>query len=32
MSPSGGDTTVVLQPITWSPVNNVRSSASSTHR
>ena len=27
MSPSGGDTTVVLQPITWSPVNSTPSSS-----
>ena len=31
MSPSGGDTTVVLQPITWSPVKSARSSASAQH-
>ena len=24
MSPSGGETTVVLHPITWSPVNRTR--------
>ena len=32
MSPSGGVTTVVLQPITWSPVNSARSSARAKHR
>jgi hypothetical protein len=31
MSPSGGETTVVLQPITWSPGNSTRSSAKAKH-
>ena len=31
MSPSGGDTTVVLQPITWSPGNSTPSSANAQH-
>ena len=31
MSPSGGDTTVVLHPITWSPGNSTPSSANDQH-
>ena len=31
MSPSGGDTTVVLQPITWSPGNSTPCSAKAKH-
>ena len=31
MSPSGGDTTVVLQPITWSPGNSTPCSGKAKH-